>query len=248
MFGFHRSLVAVGDVEKEKKTAVYPETCPESLEIEEEEIQTTRQRRNLTMIYLLFLAEAIMATSLSSQIAVLVHSTNGCLTMNTSFLRSILECAYFFGSATGLFWGCAADRFGRRRIALVGLTGMSTCCLAMGFATSFLAFAVLRFVGGAIGSATTISGLAMLADFTHGSKSRTKTVSRLPMVFVCGGIGPLASSMLRQLVDAHPESAFARFPGLTGQIACAGLVFAIAIAEVILLEEVRPPAMTKMPY
>lgn len=240
MFGFHkrgRSLISVSSMEKSEKTGLFESRQNGGQEEEDVEVQTPRQKRNLTMIYLLFLAEAIMASSLSSQIAILVPSSTGCLSMNTSFLRSILECAYFAGSAMGLFWGSAADRFGRRRVALAGLTGMSSCCISMGFATSFSAFALLRFVAGAVSSATNVSALAMLADHTHGSNSRVKIVARLPVIAVCGSIGPIAAHMWRRAFDGHLCEIFARYPGLSGQIACAGLVFSITVAEVCLLEE-----------
>ena len=223
-------------MDKSEKIGRVEKTEEEVPETEEDVIQTPRQKRNLTMVYLLFLAEAIMASSLSSQIAVLLPSTTGCSSINTAFLRSILQCAYYFGGAAGLFWGCAADRFGRRRIALVGLTGMSTCCL--GFATSFPAFALFRFVAGATRSATTTSGLAMLADMTHGSSSRVKIVARLPVIAVCGSIGPLAAHVWHTAFDGQSYEVFARYPGLSGQLACAGLVFTIAVAEACLLEEV----------
>lgn len=152
----------------EKMEEAHMEKHAPEFEQEEQEPMTSRQRRNLTMIYLLFLAEAIMASSLSSQINILLPSTTACLTMNTSFLRSILQCAYYFGSASGIMWGLVADRMGRRKVALTGLFGMSACCISMGFATNFTAFCVLRYVAGAISAAVTVSGLAMLADSTHG--------------------------------------------------------------------------------
>ena len=240
MLGFHkrgRSLIPVSDMDKSEKEAF---VRPTEEILEEGEMQTPRQKRNLVMIFLLFLAEAIMASSLESQMAVLVPSST-CLSTDKSFLRSILKCAYYFGSSLGLLWGCAADRFGRRRVALVGLAGMSACCISMGFATSFEAFASLRYVAGALSSATTVSGLAMLADVTHGSSSRTKTIARLPLVAVLGSIGPLVSSMWHQAFDGRLFAVFARFPSLSGQIACAGLVFTIAGAEMWLLEEVSYP-------
>lgn len=170
MFGFHtrnKSLIPVRDLEKMEEA--YNE---KHMEIgQEQELQeplTARQRRNFTMIYLLFLAEAIMASSLTSQINILLPSSTACLTMNTSFLRSILQCAYYFGSASGIMWGLVADGMGRRKVALIGLFGMSACCISMGFATNFTAFCVLRYIAGAISAAVTVSGLAMLADSTHG--------------------------------------------------------------------------------
>jgi len=207
-------------------------------EADDEEIRTPRQQRNLLMIYMLFLAEAIMASSLSSQIAVLVPAAAGCMSMNTSFLRSIFECAYYLGSTAGVCWGWAADRAGRRRIALLGLMGMAVCCISMGFATTFATFAALRLAAGCISSAVTVAALTMLADVTHGSAQRTRTVARLPMIAICGSVGPLVATGVRNLCAEHTHGLFARFPGLSGQIVCATFVLTIAVAEALLLEEV----------
>ncbi|KXT02912.1 hypothetical protein AC578_1824 [Pseudocercospora eumusae] len=250
MFAFHRksrSLISVRDMEKiEFIQAEYEQDRSLNADMEEEDSQTNtqspRQRRNLIMIYLLFLAEAIMATSLQSQITTLLPSASGCLTMDTSFLRSILQCAYYFGSASGIMWGHAADAFGRRRIALVGLLGMSACCISMGFATSFIAFSLLRYVAGAISSAATVSALTMLADVTHGSSNRSKVVARLPLVVVCGQMGPIMSNTIRHFAQDHFHGVFVDYPGLAGQISCGLLVFSIAIAEVLLLDETLPTA------
>ena len=243
MFYSHRrnkSLISVSNMERsEKKEPKAESKEKETLEIDEDDLQTPRQKRNVTMIYLLFLAAAIMESSLSSQIAVLVPSTTGCLSMNTQFPRSILQCAYYFGSAMGLFWGCAADRSGRRTVALVGLTGMSICCISMGFVIDFLGFAIVRCVVGITSSAVTVSGLAMLADSRTGVRPELRSLPRLPMIAACGSIGTLASHMWQRAFDGHFYDVFAKYPGLSGQIACASLVLSITIAEVVLLEEVR---------
>ena len=206
MLGFHkrnRSLIPVKSLDaleaSEKHMLLLQEEEVEAgddnMEFEGDESgnNTLRSRRNLVMIYLLFLAEAIMSSSLSTQIMVLVPSATGCVDMDVSFLRSVLQCAYFLGSAMGVFWGFVADRLGRRKVAMLGLAGMSTCCLCMGFATSLPAFTGLRFTAGMVSSAVTVSGLAMLADSTHGSSDRVKTVARLPVVAVlvaraCGAV------------------------------------------------------------
>lgn len=245
MFRFHhcrnRSLIPVADMGKADRQQRSRSLANAVISMEEvPEPQTPRQRRNLAMIYMLFLAEAIMASSLASQIHVLTPFSTGCMTMNTSFLRGILQCAYFFGSAMGVAWGFAADRVGRRQVALGGLIGMSLCCLSMGFATSFTAFAVLRFAAGAISSAVTVSGLAMLADSTHGSNRRTLVVARLPMVVVCGHFGPLLANSILYLAEENISGILAQFPGLVSQVACAALVFSITLVEIFLLEETLP--------
>jgi len=146
MFGFHkrnRSLIPVKSIDalevSEKRMLLLQE---EEIEAEEEDdsselgddeqtgYRTRQDRRNLVMIYMLFLAEAIMSSSLSTQIMVLVPSATGCVDMDVSFLRSILQCAYFFGSFAGVSWGFVADRWGRRKVAMLGLAGMASCCCA----------------------------------------------------------------------------------------------------------------------
>lgn len=254
MFGFHkrnRSLIPVKDMDalevSEKEMLLLEEEEEDGFESTEEDNQdnyeptysTNRTRRNLAMIYLLFLAEAIMSSSLSTQIMVLVPSATGCVDMDVSFLRSVLQCAYFLGSATGVFWGFVADRWGRRKTAMLGLTGMCSCCLSMGFSTSLPAFTGLRFVAGVVSSAVTVSGLAMLADTTHGSADRVKAVAWLPVVALGGSIGPLAAQVMRCLGEGARVGVFAQFPGLSPQIACASFVLSIALAEAFLLKEVR---------
>ncbi|KAM0714949.1 hypothetical protein Q7P37_009414 [Cladosporium fusiforme] len=202
--------------------------------------QTSRSRRNLVMIYLLFLAEAIMSSSLSTQIMVLVPSATGCVDMDVSFLRSVLQCAYFLGSAMGVFWGFVADRWGRRKTVMLGLVGMCTCCLSMGFCSSLPAFTGLRFVAGMVSSAVTVSGLAMLADTTHGSADRVKAVAWLPVVALGGSIGPLAAQVMRSLGETARVGVFAQFPALSPQIACASFVLSIALAEAFMLKETLP--------
>lgn len=264
MFGFraqhgrNRSLIPVSDVkdvEVSEKMALLDEeevfmfgegeTYDED-EREEMDYLTPSQSRNLVMVYLLFLAEAIMASSLSTQIQVLVPSATACVGVDTSFLRSILQCAYFLGCAAGVAWGCFTDRFGRRKIAMLGLGGMCMCCVTMGFATTLPAMTVLRLCAGMASSAVTVAGLAMLADSTHGCDGRVKVVARLPVVALGGSIGPLAAQMVGKIGDGVGKGLLARFPGLSAQVACAGLVGAIAIAEAMLLREVRGAYMSRL--
>ncbi|KAK0255632.1 hypothetical protein LTS09_009301 [Friedmanniomyces endolithicus] len=248
MFGFHkrhRSLISIKELEKEDQLGeLHSREAEADVDaFDDEEIEssdTHRQTRNLTMIYLLFLAEAIMASSLSAQVAILASTATGCFDTDASFLRSISECAYFAGSSAGVIWGWSADRVGRRTVALLGLVGMAVCCVSMGFARGFVAFAVLRFTAGVIGSAVTVAGMAMLADVTRGSKVRAQVVARLPMIAFCGSLGPLAANSIRRLSERRVFEILEQYPGLSGQLACASLVGIIALAEALLLEETLP--------
>jgi len=226
MFGFHkrqRSLISIKELEKEDQLERLHRREDEadvdgSDDEETVSADTHRQTRNLTMTYLLFLAEAIMASSLSAQVAILAPTATGCFDTDASFLRSISECAYFTGSSAGVLWGWSADRVGRRSVALFGLVGMAVCCVSMGFARGFVAFAILRFMAGMIGSAVTVAGMAMLADVTQGSKGRAQVVARLPMIAFCGSLGPLAANSIRHLSERQVFEVLEKYPGLSGQV------------------------------
>ncbi|RMZ13877.1 hypothetical protein D0860_02334 [Hortaea werneckii] len=211
MFGFHkrqRSLIPVKKLDRMDEKEAFIEHEVEIDESSKEHSWTRGQQRNMVMIYLLFLAEAIMASSLSSQVAVLLPAAEGCLGMSASFLNSAFECAYFLGCTAGVFWGSMADRVGRRQTALLGLSGMCLCCLSMGFARSFVAFAVLRLMAGCISSAVTVAGLATMADMTHGESTRTRVVARLPMIAACGGVGSV-QTLPQKLVSRKSHNATA---------------------------------------
>jgi MFS family permease len=191
----------------------------------EDDFQPSRQStsRQRSLVYLLLLSEAIMAASLSAQIPLLVAASS-------------TACSDY--SSCSIFWGCATDRRGRKTIAMLGLTGSLACCLFMGFAKSLPGWVLLRFLAGCMGSAIFTSALAMLADLSMPSAKALQTVSRLPLISVCGGIGPLLQSLVRQVGEHAPAGIWLQWPALNGQIACAGLILAIFLVEAFCLREV----------
>lgn len=194
--------------------------------------------RQKTLIYMLLLAEAIMSASLSAQIPLLITSPTACSNYSASYIRSLLECAYFFGSTCSVIWGYASDRLGRRAVALLGLTGVLACCLSMGFAKSLPSWVLLRCLAGCFGSALFTSAIAMLADANMRSAENMRTVSRLPLIAVCGGVGPLLQSIVRTIGGRASAEIWLQWPALNGQIACASLIFIVTIIELFCLREV----------
>jgi len=209
--------------------------------IAEDDFQPSRQStsRQRSLVYLLLLSEAIMAASLSAQIPLLVAaSSTACSDYSSAYIRSLLECAYFFGSTCSVFWGYATDRSGRKTIAMLGLTGTLASCLSMGFATTLPGWVTLRFLAGCMGSAVFTSALTMLADLSMPSAKALRTVSSLPLISVCGGIGPLLQSVVRQVGEHASAGIWSQWPALNGQIACAGLILVISLVEAFCLREV----------
>ncbi|KAG9791145.1 MFS general substrate transporter, partial [Aureobasidium melanogenum] len=179
-----------------------------------------------------------MAASLSAQIPLLLDaSSSACSDYSSAYIRSLLECAYFFGSTCSVFWGLVADKAGRKTTTMLGLGGTLACCLFMGFATNLPGWVTLRFLSGCMGSAVFTAALAMLADLSMSSNRALQNVSRLPLISVCGGIGPLLQSIVRQIGEHAPVGIWSQWPALNGQIACASLILVIFLVEIICLHE-----------
>lgn len=169
----------------------------------------------------------------------LLSSSDYCGTLSTSYLRSILDAAYAFGGTTGLFWGYLADRMGRRRVALMGLWSMVVCCLSMGFATSLAACAVFRFLAGFCSSAVVCTALTMIGDLSTTAEERARNVAKLPLVSLCGSVGPLVQGMVSESLQAY-GMLWEKFPTLGSGLACGIVLFAIALAASVLLKESLP--------
>jgi len=237
MLGFHRrtrSLIPVKDLAKYDKV---PQI--EITEVGDEELDMDvmpsgngkEHARQLTLVYIMLLAEAIMASSLQPQLQMLMANDEYCGSLSTSYLRSILDCAYAFGGTAGILWGYLSDRIGRRRVALVGLWSMFACCLTMGFATELASCALFRFVAGVASSAIIVTTLTMIGDLSTSTSERAKNVAQLPLVALCGSIGPAIQLILPGSAE---ESA------MGSQIACGSIVFMVATISSIWLKETLP--------
>lgn len=183
--------------------------------------------------------DSIMASSLQPQLQMLLSSSNYCGNLSTSYLRSILDCAYAFGGTTGLFWGYLADRMGRRRVTLIGLWSMVICCLIMGFATNLAACAAFRFFAGMFSSAVVCTSLTMIGDLSATAEERARNVAKLPLISLCGSVGPLIQGMVSESLQAY-GMLWEKFPTLGSELACGFVLLAIALAASILLKESLP--------
>ncbi|KAJ4992142.1 major facilitator superfamily transporter [Stagonosporopsis vannaccii] len=252
MLGFHkrtRSLIPVKELAKydvvpfEEELYGYETKSENEEELEQQtdasNLTACSRRRQLWLVYLIFFAEAIMASSLQPQLQMLLSSSDYCGNLSTSYLRSILDCAYAFGGTTGLFWGYLADRMGRRRVTLIGLWSMVVCCLSMGFATNLAACAVFRFFAGMVSSAVVCTSLTMVGDLSATTEQRAKNVAKLPIISLCGSVGPLIQGMVSESLQAY-GMVWEKFPTLGSELACGSVLFAIAVVASVLLKESLP--------
>ena len=179
-----------------------------------------------------------MASSLQPQLQMLISNDDYCGNLSTSYLRSILDCAYAFGGTTGIFWGWLADRIGRRRVTILGLWAMFVCCFFQGFATDLASCTIFRFFAGLASSTIVVTTLTMIGDLSENPTERAKNVARLPLIALCGSIGPILQGMVSGNVNSS-GAVWEKFPILKTQIACGSLVLSIAITASIMLQEVR---------
>ncbi|KAF2013113.1 MFS general substrate transporter [Aaosphaeria arxii CBS 175.79] len=245
MLGFHRrtrSLIPVRDLARYDKVPMVDDEAELEVESADGDTDTKNgqwlgnRKRQMVLIYAIYLAESIIASGLEPQLRVLIDSNDSCENLSTSYLRSILECAYYFGGTTGILWGYLSDRAGRRCVTLTGLWGMVLCCLSMGFATDLVACTLTRFLSGVMGASVLVSTLAMIGDLSDSMTEKANYVAYLPLVSLCGSIGPVAQAMITGRVDLEGPL-FARFPALSTQIACSGLLLLLAITATAMLKE-----------
>lgn len=179
-----------------------------------------------------------MASSLQPQLQMLISSDDYCGNLSTSYLRSILDCAYAFGGTTGIFWGWLSDRIGRRRVTILGLWAMFICCFFQGFATDLASCTIFRFFAGLASSTIVVTTLTMIGDLSENTAARAKNVAKLPLIALCGSIGPILQGIVSG--NVNPSGAvWEKFPILSTQIACGSIVLSIAITASIMLQEVR---------
>ncbi|KAF2025821.1 MFS general substrate transporter [Setomelanomma holmii] len=245
MLGFHRrtrSLIPVKELGKYDKLPVVEQELYAEEETESyttPDVMDKPRSRRLMLVYLVFLAEAIMASSLQPQLQMLLSSSNYCGNLTTSYLRSILDCAYAFGGLTGFFWGFLADRMGRRRVTLLGLWASFICCLSGGLVTSLAGCAIFRFFAGMVSSTMVCTSLTMLGDLSPTAEQRAKNVARLPLISLCGSLGPLMQGMVSESLQAY-GMVWQKYPTLGSELACASVILAIALTASILLRETLP--------
>lgn len=133
--------------------------------------------------------------------------------VQTSTIFAISAVAWALTSAS---WGRASDIFGRRNIAMIGLTGYAISLIALitplllakhGFMDMLLLFPLLiagRMINGLIGSATRPAAFAFIADYSTPTK-RTKKFARLESSFLAGTVlGPLIGGFLYLFNEAMP--------------------------------------------
>jgi DHA1 family bicyclomycin/chloramphenicol resistance-like MFS transporter len=90
---------------------------------------------------------------------------------------------YMAGMGVGqLFWGVLSDRFGRRRILLIGMLGYVVAALLVGLSTNFESLLLWRFVHGVAASSAVVAR-SMIRDLYEGRRM-AKVMSLTFIIFM----------------------------------------------------------------
>ena len=157
-------------------------------------------RRNLTVVktltYLMFAMFAMTTDSVGIIIPEVIRTFQLSLTAGGTFQYATMAGIAF----AGLLLGQLADRFGRRRTIVVGLTLFATACFLFAAGEAFLFFAVLMGLSGiAIGVFKT-GALALIGDIAKSTSQHTSIMNTAEGFFGVGAI--IGPTILAQLLGA----------------------------------------------
>jgi MFS family permease len=116
---------------------------------------------------------------------------------------------------------------------------MFICCLSGGFVTSLAGCAIFRFFAGMASSTIVCTSLTMIGDLSTTANARAKNVARLPLISLCGSLGPFMQGMVSESLQAY-GMVWEKFPTLGSELACGTALFAIALVASIFLKETLP--------
>ena len=151
-----------------------------------------------TLTYLMFAMFAMTTDSVGLIIPEVIRTFQLSLTAAGTF-----QYATMAGIAmAGLFLGQLADRLGRRRTIVIGLTLFAAACFLLAAGNSFLFFAVMLGLSGlAIGVFKT-GALALIGDISTSTAQHTSIMNTAEGFFGVGAI--IGPAILARLLSGRP--------------------------------------------
>ena len=156
----------------------------------------------------------------------------------TGLLTALYTLALFLFAP---LWGSLSDRYGRRIILLIGLTGFGATMLTFAFIENLPAVYTERFLSGVFASAVTPVALAAIGDIATTEEARAR---RLTFVSLAGISGFLLGPMLGVFISRGAANTL-QIAGAAGALAyplvvTAVLALIVALAVVVTISGSRP--------
>ncbi len=155
----------------------------------------------------------------------------------TSAVFSLCQCL------TGIIWGRASDKFGRKPVILAGMVCAMTTSVFFGFSTS-LAWAIVARAFAGLGNGSVGIIRTTVAEMVPQKELQPRAFSIMPLIWTIGSIfGPAFGGALANPAERHPEvfgnnKFFKMYPfALPNMVA--GVFFLIGLVTGILFLKVR---------
>ena len=162
---------------------------------------------------------------------------------STGLLTALYTLALFLFAPA---WGHLSDRYGRRKILLIGLLGFSATMVTFAFIENLMAVYAERFLSGMFAAAVTPGALATIGDLAVTDEARAR---RLTFVSLAGITGFLLGPMLGVFFARSGANLLLIFGGagpLTFPLlATAVLSFVVAAAAAITLPGAKHEDLTR---
>lgn len=131
-------------------------------------------------------------------------------------------------------WGCMSDRYGRRRILLIGLIGFSATMLIFAFIENLVAIYAERFLSGMFAAAVTPVALAAIGDLAATEEARARRLTFVSLAGISGFLlGPMLGVFIARGVANMLPSASSAGP-LTFPLAGTAILALLVAATVVM--------------
>lgn len=147
---------------------------------------------------------------------------------------------------TGVVWGSASDRYGRKPILILGLLGSAVSLVWFGTATSFATALAARSLGGLLNGNVGVLRTALGEVAVH-RRHQALAFSTMPLLWQVGCVvGPMVGGGLADPVKAHPgwftpgselEKTLSRHPFLLPNVVVGAMLVGSAVIAFLFLEE-----------
>lgn len=158
-----------------------------------------------------------------------------------SLYAGMVTSAFAFAEfSSGMFWGRASDKFGRKPILLTGLAGTGISMIVFGFAPNLPVALIARALGGLLNGNIGVLQ-STVAEVITVEAHQSRAYSIMPVVWCLGSIaGSAIGGILADPVRNYGWSEgtiWAKFPFLLPNVFCTGVVIFGMLVGILFLEE-----------
>jgi MFS family permease len=224
-----------------RKAVKYYENCPGCKVEERKEKQESYPSKELILVGLLVLCNALPISSLFPFIYFMVRDFHMGKTEDIGYYAGYIGSSFMFGRfLTSALWGMAADKYGRKPIMFIGVSSVIVFNTLFGMSTNFWMAISMRFL---LGSFNGLLGpvKAYAAEICR-DEHQALGLSVVGTMWGIGLIiGPALGGFLAQPADIYPKifskkSLFGRFPYLLPCL-CISVIALIVLVTTFWLPE-----------